>query len=151
MAQPSTTPLPHTSSSTAGADSSDENEKGTPRASTDGSVADLGSHNDREIGDDIERAILLEPEKMEESSPGLDKNTRSAAIWMVANTAATIGIVRLPRILFCLRQSTNTPIGLHEQGNLLGPFAEARTTHIRCLPLLHNVVDFIHSVSICHV
>ena len=48
-----------------------------------------------EMGSDIERAELLPPAipKVQEPEKG---SVRAAVVWMVVNTLATIGIVRLP-------------------------------------------------------
>jgi hypothetical protein len=97
MAQPSTTPPPRTGSPAAEPDSSTENEKYTPSSSSaDGSVAHRESPDVGGINHDVERAILIEPQKLEEPLSVPDKSARSPIIWIVANIFATIGIVRLP-------------------------------------------------------
>jgi solute carrier family 35 protein E3 len=62
-----------------------------------------------EAGDDVERAVLL-PEDHEEEKPAAptteDNSTRTAAIWMVVNTLATVGIVS-PRYYWCTLQTAN--------------------------------------------
>jgi solute carrier family 35 protein E3 len=46
-----------------------------------------------DLGDDVERADLLAPPPVEEKPKAPDAGLRSAAVWMVVNTLATIGIV----------------------------------------------------------
>jgi solute carrier family 35 protein E3 len=45
-----------------------------------------------DIGEDVERAELL-PQEEEKPLTAPDNSTRTAVIWMVVNTLATIGIV----------------------------------------------------------
>lgn len=81
------------SSSPTEADTLDDNEKhGTP-SSSEADFVKLRSPDELDIGDDVERAELL-PQQDEEKSPSSpDNSTRTAIIWMVVNTLATIGIV----------------------------------------------------------
>ena len=47
----------------------------------------------RDMGDDVERMELLPPIEEEKAQPAPDNSMKSAVIWMVVNTLATIGIV----------------------------------------------------------
>jgi solute carrier family 35 protein E3 len=97
MAERSTDRAPSIASSVTEAEAFDDNEK-TALGSTDGSVSNLKSPEEMEIGDDIERAGLLPQEEQEKPPPqpaAKDNSTTTAVVWMVVNTLATIGIVRL--------------------------------------------------------
>jgi hypothetical protein len=65
--------------------------------SSDGSFVQLKAGEGSEAGDDVERAELL-PEDHEQEKQAApvteDNSTRTAIVWMVVNTLATIGIVR---------------------------------------------------------
>lgn len=94
MAERATDREPSISSSVTEAEIFDDNEKNG--SSTDGGFVNLKSPEEMEIGDDVERAELLpagEHEKPPVKEP--DTSMRSSIIWMVVNTLATIGIVRL--------------------------------------------------------
>ncbi|EPE36188.1 Multidrug resistance efflux transporter EmrE [Glarea lozoyensis ATCC 20868] len=71
--------------------------------SSDGSFVKLKAGERSEAGDDVERAELL-PEDHEEEKPAAptskDNSTRTAIIWMVVNTLATIGIVFTNKAIF---------------------------------------------------
>lgn len=97
MAERSTDRVPSISSSITEADAFDENEKAGSLSSTDGSFTKLKSPEDMEIGDDVERVGLLPAEQLEEKTQPVvkDNSMRTAGIWMVVNTLATIGIVSL--------------------------------------------------------
>jgi solute carrier family 35, member E3 len=81
------------SSSVTEAEAYDENEKNGTRSSTEGSFVKLKSPEDLEIGDEIEREELLPAEHEKPLQPTPDSSVRSAFVWMVVNTLATIGIV----------------------------------------------------------
>lgn len=86
---------PSISSSTTEAEAFDDNEKNGVVGATDANYANLKSPDELEIGDDVERAELL-PGEDEKPPPKAPENTmRTAGIWMVVNTLATIGIVSL--------------------------------------------------------
>jgi hypothetical protein len=77
--------------------------------SSDGSIVKIKAGEGSEAGDDVERAVLLPEDHEEEklAAPTLEDNsTRTAAIWMVVNTLATIGIVRFSNTCV-LSQSAN--------------------------------------------
>ena len=97
MAERSTDRTPSVSSSITEAEAFDENEKASGLSSTDGSFTKLESPKDMEIDDDVERAGLLPAEQQEEKPQPVvkDNSMRTAGIWMVVNTLATIGIVSL--------------------------------------------------------
>ncbi|KAL2075961.1 hypothetical protein VTL71DRAFT_904 [Oculimacula yallundae] len=84
------------SSSVTAAEPYDENEKM--------SESRLKTPDEMDIGDDIERAELLaEHDNSEEKpapAPKADTSTRTAIIWMVVNTLATIGIVFTNKAIF---------------------------------------------------
>jgi solute carrier family 35 protein E3 len=95
MAERSTDREPSISSSTTAAEAYDDNEKNGGVGATEGSYTNLKTPDELDIGDDVERAELL-PEEHEKPPPKAPENTtRSAVIWMVVNTLATIGIVSL--------------------------------------------------------
>ncbi|CAG8959375.1 hypothetical protein HYFRA_00001273 [Hymenoscyphus fraxineus] len=91
--------VPSSSSSvTAGdVDHYDENEK---MVSSNGSFVKLKAEDVEEIGDDVERAELLPEVHVEKAAPVKDNSTRTAIIWMVVNTLATIGIVFTNKAIF---------------------------------------------------
>ena len=98
MAERSIDRTPSIASSVTEAEAFDDNEK-TALGSTDGSVTNLKSPEEMEIDDDVERVGLL-PQDEQEKPPQpatKDNTTTTAVVWMVVNTLATIGIVRLPR------------------------------------------------------
>jgi solute carrier family 35 protein E3 len=83
------------SSSTTEAEAYDENEKS--HSPTDSSYVHMKTPEEMEIGDE-ERAELIPAAAhvVQEKATEPEKTTvRSAVIWMVVNTLATIGIVRL--------------------------------------------------------
>ena len=101
MAERSTDRAPSISSSVTEAEAFDDNEKASTLSSTDGGFTKLRSPEEMEIGDDVERAGLLPAEQQEQEKPrpaAQDNSTRTAVIWMVVNTLATIGIVSPPGI-----------------------------------------------------
>jgi solute carrier family 35 protein E3 len=96
MGERSTDRAPSISSSITEAEAFDDNEKAGTVSSTDGGFTTLKSPEEMEIGDDVERAGLLPAEQQEREKPQpvvQDNSTRTAIIWMVVNTLATIGIV----------------------------------------------------------
>jgi solute carrier family 35, member E3 len=101
MAERSMDRAPSISSSITEAEAFDENEKASSLSSTDGSFTKLKSPEDMEVGDDIERTGLLPAEEQQEKPQPVakDNSMRTAGIWMVVNTLATIGIVSLAVIL----------------------------------------------------
>jgi hypothetical protein len=153
MAERSADRAPSISSSVTEAEIFDDNEKASSLSSTEGEFTKLKSPEEMEIGDeDMERAGLLpaeEQEKPQTVSP--DNSMRTAAIWMVVNTLATIGIVSLRMV--SEEVSTNFFSGLYQQGHLLRSIVKAGTTDLRCFPLLHNMAHSVHTfaASIRHV
>ena len=147
MAERSTDRAPSISSSMTEAEVSTEGDKAGSVSSTDGSFTKLKSPEDMDFNDDVERAGLLPAEQQEEKAQPVvtDNSMRTAGIWMVVNTLATIGIVSLcdGRRAFILLIVCFT--GLHEQGTLLRPLLEARTTYLRRLSFLHNMAYSIHT------
>jgi len=99
MAERSTERAPSVSSSITEAEAFDDNEKAS---STDGSFTKLKSPDEMEIGDDVERTGLLPSEQGPEKPQPVvqDNSTRTAIIWMVVNTLATIGIVFTNKAIF---------------------------------------------------
>jgi solute carrier family 35 protein E3 len=95
MADRSTDRAPSVSSSGTEAEAYHYDEKEAAVASTDVTYTRLKTPEELEIGDDVEGAGLLpeEPRAQEQSQPAAASSLRSAFIWMVVNTAATIGIV----------------------------------------------------------
>jgi solute carrier family 35, member E3 len=95
MAERSTERAPSTSSSVTEAEAYDENEKHGTLSETEGSFVKLKSPEDLELGDgdDIEREELLPAEHEKPAQPTPETSLRSAFVWMVVNTLATIGIV----------------------------------------------------------
>jgi solute carrier family 35 protein E3 len=86
---------PSISSSVTEAETFDDNEK----HGTEGSFVKVKTPEEVEHGDDVERAELLrEDHEKPAAPPKPDNSTRSAIIWMVVNTLATIGIVSLEAI-----------------------------------------------------
>lgn len=91
MADRSADRVPSSSSSVTDAEHFDENEKMT---SSNTSFVKVKAEDDVEAGDDVERAELLPEEHVDKPAPVVkDNSTRTAVIWMVVNTLATIGIV----------------------------------------------------------
>ncbi len=84
---------PSISSSITEAEAYDENEKNGTTNLTDDSFVKLKSLGNLELGDDVERAELLPAEDEKPSQPKPDSSVRTAFVWMVVNTLATIGIV----------------------------------------------------------
>ncbi|KAK0127129.1 hypothetical protein ONS96_006686 [Cadophora gregata f. sp. sojae] len=83
------------SSSVTAAESYDDNEKM--------SEGRLKTPDEMDIGDDVERAELLSEHDDQEKptpAPKPDTSTRTAVIWMVVNTLATIGIVFTNKAIF---------------------------------------------------
>ena len=95
MAERSTDRTPSTSSSVTEAEPYDENEKHGTSSETDESFTKLKSPEDLELGDedDIEREGLLPAAQEKPTQPTPEGSVRSAFVWMVVNTLATIGIV----------------------------------------------------------
>lgn len=81
------------SSSHSEAEVFDEQEKNGTSSLSNGNHIPLKNPDELEVGDDVERAELLpqDSEKPQVATP--DNSTRTAVIWMVVNTLATIGIV----------------------------------------------------------
>lgn len=140
MAQPSTSPSQR-------ADASINDEKSALGLSPEVSIANLPSPDpdNPSVGVDVERAILLEPNKPAIPGPSLDKSTTSAAFWMAVNTLATIGIVQPPNSR-CVTETDLETIGLHKQGPLFRPIVEVCAAHICRFPLLHNMAGSIRPV-----
>ncbi|RDW70077.1 hypothetical protein BP5796_08474 [Coleophoma crateriformis] len=97
MAERSADRAPSVSSSVTEADNYDE-KNGDLRS--DGSFVKLKSPEELEVGDDIERAELLPQEAQPEKPKAAEGSVRSAAVWMVVNTLATIGIVFTNKAIF---------------------------------------------------
>lgn len=77
------------SSSSITNESFDDSEK----HAVDASFVKVKTPDDVELGDEVERVELL-PADQEKPAPAKpDNSTRTAVIWMVVNTLATIGIV----------------------------------------------------------
>ncbi|CAG8977400.1 hypothetical protein HYALB_00007030 [Hymenoscyphus albidus] len=91
--------VPSSSSSVTAGDVEhyDDNEKMVP---SNGSFVKLKAEDVEEIGDDVERAELLPEEHVEKAASVKDNSTRTAIIWMVVNTLATIGIVFTNKAIF---------------------------------------------------
>lgn len=92
MAERSTPPS--VSSSLTETESYDE--KTSVKTSSEGSYLHMKEPDEMDIGDlgdDVERMELLPPTEPAQSQPAPDNSARSAVIWMVVNTLATIGIV----------------------------------------------------------
>lgn len=144
MAERSVDRAPSVSSSLTEADNFDGNEKSSSSSSTDEGFTKLRAPDEMEIEDDVERAGLLPADQQEKpQAPAQETySTRTAIIWMVVNTLATIGIVSA-----ALSISTThlTCVGFYEQSNLLRPYVEARTAFLRCLPFLHNMAYAVHT------
>jgi len=100
MAERSTDRAPSISSSVTEAEAYDDNEKNGTRSSTEGSYVKLKTPDELEIGDDVERAELLPAEQEKPPQPKPDNSMRSALVWMVVNTLATIGIVFTNKAIF---------------------------------------------------
>ncbi|KAI9746433.1 MAG: hypothetical protein M1818_000146 [Claussenomyces sp. TS43310] len=83
--------------SSAEAEAYDHGEKSPMRTSHDGSFIKLTTPEEMERGSDIERAELVPPVQPEKGPESDGTSARAAIIWMVVNTLATIGIVRLHR------------------------------------------------------
>ena len=94
MADRSTDRAPSVSSSGTEAEPYNYDEKEAAVASTDVTYTRLKTSEDLEVGDDVDGALLPEePPAQEQPQPAAASSMRSAVIWMVINTAATIGIV----------------------------------------------------------
>lgn len=102
MAERSTDRTTSTSSSVTEAEPYDENEKHGISSETDESFTKLKSPEDLELGDedDIEREGLLPAEQEKPTQPTPEGSVRSAFVWMVVNTLATIGIVFTNKAIF---------------------------------------------------
>lgn len=85
---------PSISSSVTEAEAYDDHEKGSPL------LSELKTPDELEVGDDVERAELLPQENEKAQPPKPDTSMRSAGIWMVVNTLATIGIVFTNKAIF---------------------------------------------------
>lgn len=85
---------PSIGSSTTETDDVDVNEK------NGGSFDSLTRAKEVEAGDDVEMAELLPGDAEKPAPVKKDNSTRTAVIWMVVNTLATIGIVSGRRIPF---------------------------------------------------
>lgn len=70
-------------------------------------------------------------------------------LWMLANTLATIGIVRreLPPPSPKVRSISNQTSGLHQQISLLPLFIQTRPTDLRLLPFLHDQHTTLRALS----
>lgn len=90
MAERSSDRAASVSSSVTEADNYDE-KNGDSRS--EGSFVKLKSPEELDVDDDVERAELLPQEPQPEKPNTTEGSVRSAAIWMVINTLATIGIV----------------------------------------------------------
>lgn len=90
MAERSADRTPSVSSSVTEADSYDEKNNDMKRVD---SFTKLRSPDELEIGDDVERAGLLPQQAEQEKPQAADPSMKSAVVWMVVNTLATIGIV----------------------------------------------------------
>lgn len=89
---------PSVSSSVTEADQYDEK---NAELRSEGSFTKLKSPEEMEVGDDIERAELLPGQPQQEKPKAADSTSmRSAVIWMVINTLATIGIVFTNKAIF---------------------------------------------------
>lgn len=102
MAERSTERPASIGSSHTEAEAFDDHEKSGTGSSSDGSYVKLKTPEEMEIGDDVERAELL-PQDQEKPLPqptAPDNSTRTAVIWMVVNTLATIGIVFTNKAIF---------------------------------------------------
>ncbi|KAH8594765.1 triose-phosphate transporter family-domain-containing protein [Bisporella sp. PMI_857] len=78
-------------------------EKNGMRSSPEGSFVNLKAPDEMdigELGEDVERMELLPPTDDEKPQPTPDTSTRTAIIWMVVNTLATIGIVFTNKAIF---------------------------------------------------
>jgi solute carrier family 35, member E3 len=93
MAERAADLAPSASSSVTEAEVYDYNEKD----GVDSSFVKVNTPGDVEQGDDVERAELLPAEHEKPAPAKPDNSTRTAVIWMVVNTLATIGIVSLRR------------------------------------------------------
>ena len=117
MAERLTDRAPSISSSVTEAETPDESEKAGSWSTTDGGFTKLKSPEEMEIGDDVERAGLLPAEEQEQEkpqTPAQDNGTRTAVIWMVVNTLATIGIVSARNTQFKVLANWTSCAGLHK-------------------------------------
>lgn len=76
--------------------SDSENEKISPDASAEVTIANLPGPDEREVGADVKRVMEVRAEKLEVVGVGQGKSTTLAVLWMAVNTLATIGIVCFP-------------------------------------------------------
>jgi len=83
---------PSISSSVTEADGLFDEEK-NHKSSSEGSFVNMKTPEEMEIVDDEERGELLPQPEQEKSEPAPESSMRTAAIWMIVNTLATIGIV----------------------------------------------------------
>ena len=154
--------MPERSSSPSISSSITENEpygdeKNGTKTSSDGSYVNLKAPEEMDIGDigdDVERMELLPPTEQEKTQPAPDNSMKSAVIWMVVNTLATIGIVRCANFTWqWLETNMRCAIGLHQQSYLLGSFVETRTAYVRGLSLFYNMAYAFYplAASICYV
>jgi solute carrier family 35 protein E3 len=81
------------SASTEADNFNEKSEKRTLMASNDDEYKLRTPEELDDLSNDVERADLLAPPPVEEKPKAPDGGVRSAAVWMVVNTLATIGIV----------------------------------------------------------
>jgi solute carrier family 35 protein E3 len=84
------------SSSVTEAETFDGSVGASSLSTTDGAFTKLKAPEEMEIGDDLEERAGLLPAEQQDEKPqpsAQDNSTRTAVIWMVVNTLATIGIV----------------------------------------------------------
>lgn len=127
----------------AGSYDSSENDRVSQKTAVDGDNA----------SDENEGDHLLEKDHIQQASHGPQPkiSTCSAVAWMVVNTLATIGIVRLRLfspvgtlvgwLVGWLYALTRWLLGVHQQGDIFVPAVEAGAADVCRLPLLHHLVD----------
>ena len=101
------------------------------------SISDEETHflGQEEEKEDVEKAKTLAP-----NNEKIHEGRTRFLVWIVVNTLATIGIVRVRhgQTYFIL-----TERGVHEQGHLRRPQAPAEPVNIRRFPLHHHRADFV--------
>lgn len=97
---------PSVSSSVTEADAYDDHEKMA-------GVSSLKDPEELEIGDDIESAGLLPLEQEKPEAKKSDNSARTAALWMIVNTLATIGIVSSGQVVVPAKRPLMNLPGLH--------------------------------------
>lgn len=100
--------------------------------------------------DENEGDHLLEKDQAQQMSqaPPPKISMCSAVTWMVVNTLATIGIVRLRCLPWYTGEKlTRWLLGIHQQGDILLRAVEVGAADVCRLPLLHHLVDSLHPVS----